>query len=78
MKLFNAAAALLIGSSSAFGADLTHGADNFYKSNQVTVQNVTFRNQYQMVVAGNLFVPANSAPETKYPAIVVGHPCKLW
>ena len=38
---------------------MSHGADNFYTSDQVTVQRVTFKNQYQMVVAGNLFVPKN-------------------
>lgn len=41
----------------ASGADMSHGADNFYSSPRVTVQKVTFKNQYQMQVAGNLFVP---------------------
>jgi fermentation-respiration switch protein FrsA (DUF1100 family) len=73
MKLFPTAA-LLIGSSSAVAADLSHGADNFYQSDQVTLQKVTFKNQYHMTVAGNLFVPRNRTPNATLPAIVVGHP----
>jgi hypothetical protein len=34
---------------------MSNGANNFYKSDKVTVQKVTFKNQYQMYVAGNLF-----------------------
>lgn len=54
--------------------DMTNGADNFYTSDRVTVQKVTFKNQYQMEVAGNLFTPKNLDRNTKHPAIVVGHP----
>lgn len=50
------------------------GADNFYASSEVTVQKVTFRNQYQMAVAGNLFVPKALDRDQRSPAIVVGHP----
>ena len=50
------------------------GADNFYKSDKVTVQKVTFKNQYQMTVAGNLFLPKDLKQDAKHPAIVVGHP----
>jgi hypothetical protein len=35
---------------------------------------VTFKNQYQMQVTGNLFVPKNLDRNAKTPAIVVGHP----
>ena len=49
-------------------------ADNFYKSDKVTVQKVSFQNQYQMKVGGNLFIPKNFDPNSKSPAIVVGHP----
>lgn len=58
----------------AMGADMSHGADNFYASDKVTVQKVTFKNQYQMAVAGNLFAPKNLDRNAKHPAIVVGHP----
>ncbi|WP_402718906.1 alpha/beta hydrolase [Janthinobacterium rivuli] len=50
------------------------GADNFYKSGKVTVQPVRFRNQYQMTVAGNLFLPAQLDPARRHAAIIVGHP----
>lgn len=53
---------------------MSNGADNFYTSDQVTVQQVTFKNQYQMHVAGNLFIPKNLKRNAKNPAIVVGHP----
>jgi fermentation-respiration switch protein FrsA (DUF1100 family) len=54
--------------------DMSHGADNFYKSNIVDGQQVTFKNSYNMKVAGNLFAPKNLDKTKKYPAIVVGHP----
>jgi len=64
---------LLLSSFTAMGADMSNG-DNFYASDKVTVQKVTFHNQYQMKVAGNLFVPKNLDRNAKHPAIVVGHP----
>ena len=54
--------------------DMSRGAANFYTSDQVSVQPVTFKNQYGMNVAGNLFVPNNIDRNTNNPAIVVGHP----
>ena len=74
MKKIQALVALLITPFVAAGADMSHGADNFYTSDQVTVQRVTFKNQYQMVVAGNLFVPKNLDRGAQHAAIVVGHP----
>ena len=65
---------LFFSSFSVMGADMSNGADNFHTSDQVTVQKVTFKNQFQMQVAGNLFVPRNLDRNTKNPAIVVGHP----
>ena len=53
---------------------MSKGADNFYTSDKVTVQKVNFKNQYQMNVSGNLFIPKNLDANTKSPAIVVGHP----
>lgn len=35
----------------------TAGADNFYQSQETSVQKVAFQNQYKMKVAGNLFLP---------------------
>jgi uncharacterized protein len=66
--------AVLINSLSAMGADMSNGADNFYKSDKVTTQKVTFKNQYNMNVVGNLFIPKNLNQSAKNPAIVVGHP----
>lgn len=54
--------------------DMSNGANNFYTSDRVTLQNVTFKTQYQMNVAGNLFIPRNLERRAKNPAIVVGHP----
>jgi fermentation-respiration switch protein FrsA (DUF1100 family) len=53
---------------------LANGADNFYTSDQVTVRKVSFKNQYRMTVAGNLFVPKGLDRKKRTPAIVVGHP----
>ncbi|WP_029111921.1 alpha/beta hydrolase [Mycobacterium sp. URHB0044] len=54
--------------------DTSRGADNFYTSDRVTVQKVTFKNQYQMNVTGNLFVPNDMDRNAKNAAMVVGHP----
>ncbi|AZU57370.1 hypothetical protein DOT66_17115 [Ralstonia pseudosolanacearum] len=65
---------LLISSFTAMGADMSNGAANFYKSSKVTARKVTFKNQYQMTVAGNLFIPNGLNANAKTPAIIVGHP----
>lgn len=65
---------LLMASLSALGADMSNGANNFYKSEKVTMQKVAFKNQYQMNTAGNLFVPKDLKPGSKSAAIIVGHP----
>ena len=54
--------------------DMTNGANNFYTSDRVTLQKVTFKTQYQMNVAGNLFTPKTLDRTSRHPAIVVGHP----
>lgn len=54
--------------------DTSHGADNFYVSDAVDVQKISFKNQYQMNVVGNLFVPRDLDRTRKTAAIVVGHP----
>ncbi|SJZ35030.1 hypothetical protein SAMN02745119_00167 [Trichlorobacter thiogenes] len=64
----------LTGVGIASAADLSNGADNFYKSTKVTMQKVTFKNQYNMKVAGNLFIPKGLKKNSKNPAIIVGHP----
>ena len=61
-------------SAPASAQDMSNGADNFYKSKKVTTQKVAFKNQYNMKVVGNLFTPKDINKNTKYPAIIVGHP----
>lgn len=58
----------------ARGQDMPNDANNFYQSEHVTIQKVTFKNQYNMLVTGNLFIPNNIKANNKYAAIIVGHP----
>lgn len=74
MKTITLALGLLISTFAVTAADMSKGADNFFKSDKVTQQKVTFKNQYQMNVVGNLFIPNTMNRNTKNPAIVVGHP----
>lgn len=53
---------------------MSNGANNFYTSDQVTRQKVTFKSQYQMDIVGNLFLPKNHDGKTPLAALVVGHP----
>jgi fermentation-respiration switch protein FrsA (DUF1100 family) len=59
---------------SATAQNLSYGADNFYRSNNVTMQPIRFPNQFGMIVAGNLFTPKNLDPSVNASAIIVGHP----
>ena len=74
MKGILLALGLLVTSFSSMGADMSNGADNFYKSKKVTVEKVTFKNQYGMKVTGNLFTPKDLASKSRNAAIIVGHP----
>jgi len=74
MKKLASLLGVLFYSFTAMAADMSNGADNFYQSNKVTVQKVSFKNQYQMKVAGNLYLPKDLNSNTKNPAIIVGHP----
>lgn len=53
---------------------MSNGADNFFKSDKVTAQKVSFKNQYQLNVVGNLFIPKGLDSANRSPAIIVGHP----
>ncbi len=69
--------AAIIGTMSAapvLAQEIPADASNFYKSESVTVRQVTFPNQYNMNIAGNLFLPKNLDQKTKHAAIIVGHP----
>ncbi|MEW6146174.1 MAG: alpha/beta hydrolase [Thermodesulfobacteriota bacterium] len=74
MKKLIILSALIIGAISVEAQDMSKGADNFYKSDKVTMQKVTYKNQYNMNVVGNLFIPKGLKQNTKNPAIIVGHP----
>lgn len=74
MKKILALLAFLIGPLTATGADMSQGANNFYKSDQVTLQKVAFKNQYRMQIVGTLFLPRDRKSDAKYAAIIVGHP----
>jgi fermentation-respiration switch protein FrsA (DUF1100 family) len=74
MKKLISVLGLLIVSFTAMGADMSNGADSFYKSDKVTMQKVGFKNQYQMNVVGNLFIPTGMSQSARNPAIIVGHP----
>jgi uncharacterized protein len=63
-----------VASANLAPGDTSNGADNFYTSDKVDVQKVSFKNQYQMNVAGNLFVPRDLDADSKVAAMVVGHP----
>lgn len=64
----------ILPASTVLAADMSNGAANFYKSEKVTVQKVTFKNQYNMDMVGNLFMPKGLGQKAKNPAIIVGHP----
>ena len=49
-------------------------ADNFYKSDKLEMEKVTFPNLYKMEMAGDLFLPKDLDRSKKYPAVIVGHP----
>jgi len=66
--------ALMAISLTAGAADMSHGANNFFKSDQVSLERVTFKNQFQMTTVGNLYLPRKQSVNAKHPAIVIGHP----
>ncbi|KAH8592654.1 Alpha/Beta hydrolase protein [Bisporella sp. PMI_857] len=70
--------------SLAMAQNMSYGADNWYRSGQVTVQPITFLTQFRTSVAGNIFIrndlarsangSASANRTASAPAIVVGHP----
>lgn len=53
---------------------IIEGADNFYKSDKLNHQKVTFKNQYGMDIVANLYTPKDANASTGLPAIIAGHP----
>ena len=78
LKMFKSIALGVIlstaGTSAVFAADRPADADNFYRSDKVEVQKVTFKNQYKMNIDGNLYLPKDMDKSKKHAAIIVGHP----
>jgi fermentation-respiration switch protein FrsA (DUF1100 family) len=72
--LLASVSALAVPASQSFAQDMSNGADNFYKSERVDVQKVTFKNKLGMEVVGNLFTPKSLDRTAQSPAIIVGHP----
>ena len=64
----------LVTPETAKARTLPKDAANFYVSDRVEVREVTFANQYQMRIAGNLFLPKDRSPGARLAALVVGHP----
>ncbi|VTO88847.1 unnamed protein product [Fusarium graminearum] len=64
----------LVNAIAATAQNLSFGADNFYCTESVQTQPITFPTQYRTNVAGNLFYPRNLSRSVETPAIVVGHP----
>ncbi|MFG6459797.1 alpha/beta hydrolase [Roseateles sp. BYS96W] len=56
------------------GASVISGADNFFKSDKLNVESVTFKTQYGVKVGANLYTPKGMVNGRKYPAIAVSHP----
>ncbi|KAH7074962.1 Alpha/Beta hydrolase protein [Paraphoma chrysanthemicola] len=54
--------------------NMSFGANNFYVSSNVTAEPITFLNQFQMTIAGNLFLPSNLDRSVNASAVVVGPP----
>lgn len=73
-QLKSLAAATLISMFATGTALAQRDADNFYESNRVIMEKVSFLNQYKMKVSGNLFLPEEMKEGENRPAIIVGHP----
>ena len=72
--LAGAGATSLALSSAAAAADKPADADNFYRSDKVDIEKVSFENQYRMKVVGNLVSPQTLDRKRRAPAVIVGHP----
>jgi fermentation-respiration switch protein FrsA (DUF1100 family) len=65
---------MIANAMTATAQNMSFGADNFYVSSNVTVESINFPNQFQMTIAGNLFLPNNLDRSINASAIVVGPP----
>ncbi|XRM40675.1 hypothetical protein ABZX51_003987 [Aspergillus tubingensis] len=79
MRLFRNTIAVLammlpVHQMSAWAQNMSYGADNFYRSDIVTVTPITFQDLYRTTIQGNLFTRNNLSRSIESPAIIVGHP----
>lgn len=77
MKIVTSIAAIgmaMVHVKSAMAQNMSYGADNFYRSANVTIHSITFPSQYQTAITGNLFTPNNIDRTVSAPGLVVGHP----
>lgn len=65
---------MMVHTMSAMAQNMSYGADNFYRSDNVTIQPISFPSQYHATVVGNLFILNNTNHNTDMPAVIVGHP----
>ncbi|KAJ4251350.1 hypothetical protein NW762_011331 [Fusarium torreyae] len=54
--------------------NLSYEADNFYRSEYVAIQPISFETKYNTTIVGNLFSRNNISRSVSSPAVVVGHP----
>ena len=74
LVLAGAGVASLALSSAAAASDKPVGADNFYRSDKVVIEKVSFKNQYEMRIVGKLVTPKSFDRKGRAPAVIVGHP----
>lgn len=86
MKLFNnkikrllsvavlGAAMCTMGVAAAYEPFKPADANNFYKSQALNMQKVSFKSVFDTKIAGNLYLPKQLEANKKYSAIIVGHP----
>ncbi|KAF4948833.1 hypothetical protein FSARC_13639 [Fusarium sarcochroum] len=58
----------------AAAQNLSYGADNFYRSEFVAMQPISFETKYNTTIVGNLFTRNNISRSVSSPAVLVGHP----
>ncbi|THX80191.1 alpha/beta-hydrolase [Aureobasidium pullulans] len=59
---------------SATAQNMSYGANNFYRSDNVTIWPITFPTIYHTTIAANLFLPDTLDRSTNHSAIIVSHP----
>jgi hypothetical protein len=59
---------------SAAAQNMSYGANNFYRSDNVTIWPISFPTIYYTTIAANLFLPDTLDRSTNHSAIIVSHP----